>query len=79
MKFRIIKADYKSKYDCYFNGHKKDIQYYIVQYKKIRRFSDSLSTIGKLPNIMLNSWLKALSIKNLLSAMPSRVIMTKIF
>lgn len=34
MKFRIIKADYKSKYDCYFNGHKKDIQYYIVQYKK---------------------------------------------
>lgn len=34
MKFRVIKADYKSKYDCYFNGHKKDIQYYIVQYKK---------------------------------------------
>ena len=34
MKFRVIKADYKSKYDCYFNDHKKDIQYYIVQYKK---------------------------------------------
>lgn len=34
MEFRVIKADYKSKYDFYFNSRKKDIQYYIVQYKK---------------------------------------------
>ena len=34
MEFRVIKADYKSKYDYYFNGRKKDIQYYVVQYKK---------------------------------------------
>ena len=34
MEFRVIKADYKSKYDYYFNGRKKDIRYYIVQYKK---------------------------------------------
>ena len=62
MKFRIIKADYKSKYDCYFNGHKKTSSIISFSIKKIRRFSDSLSTIGKLPNIMLNSWLKALSV-----------------
>lgn len=34
MKFRVIKADYKSKYDCYFNVRNKGVQYYIVQYKK---------------------------------------------
>ena len=113
MKFRVIKADYKSKYDCYFNGHKKDIQYYIVQYKKdpsffgfIKHdwqtaefniiqnnfdgsyivqykkdpsFLDLLNMIGKLPNIMLNNWLKALSVKNLLLAVPRYVITIKIF
>lgn len=79
MKFRVIKADYKSKYDCYFNGRKKDIQYYIVQYKKDPSFLDLLNMIGKLPNIMLNNWLKALSVKNLLLAVPRYVITIKIF
>lgn len=34
MEFRVIKADYKSKYNCYFNVRNKGVQYYIVQYKK---------------------------------------------